>query len=54
MAAVGNFSRIEAAREQSFYADATAEVARAQVEAQRMVLATRAAKIAYGRAGGKQ
>ncbi len=35
MAAVGNFSRIEAAREQSFYADATAEVARAQVEAQR-------------------
>lgn len=35
MAAVGNFSRIEAAREQSFYAEATAEVARAQLEAQR-------------------
>ena len=35
MAAVGNFSRIEAAREQSFYAEATADVARAQLEAQR-------------------
>ena len=35
MAAVGNFSRIEAAREQSFYAEATAELARAQLEAQR-------------------
>jgi outer membrane protein TolC len=35
MAAVGNFSRLEAAREQSFYADATADVARAQLEAQR-------------------
>jgi outer membrane protein TolC len=35
MAFVGNFSRIEAAREQSFYAEATAEVARAQLEAQR-------------------
>jgi hypothetical protein len=35
MAALGNFSRIEAAREQSFYAEATAEVARAQLEAQR-------------------
>ena len=35
MAAVGNFSRLEAAREQSFYAEATADVARAQLEAQR-------------------
>jgi len=35
MAAVGNFSRIEAAREQSFYAEATADAARAQLEAQR-------------------
>jgi outer membrane protein TolC len=35
MKAVGNFSRIEAAREQAFYADTTAEVARAQLEVQR-------------------
>ncbi|MBK6454017.1 MAG: TolC family protein [Proteobacteria bacterium] len=35
MAAVGNFSRLEAAREQAFYAETTAEVARAQLEAQR-------------------
>ena len=35
MTAVGNFSRIEAAREQAFYADTTAEVARAQLEVQR-------------------
>jgi outer membrane protein TolC len=35
MAAVGNFSRIEAAREQSFFAEATAELAGAQLEAQR-------------------
>ena len=35
MAAVGNFSRLEAAREQAFYAESTAEVARAQLEAQR-------------------
>jgi outer membrane protein TolC len=35
MAAVGNFSRLEAAREQSFYAEATADLARAQFEAQR-------------------
>jgi outer membrane protein TolC len=35
MAAVGNFSRLEAARQQSFYAEATADVARAQLEAQR-------------------
>lgn len=35
MAVAGNFSRIEAAREQSFYAEATADVARAQLEAQR-------------------
>jgi len=35
MKAVGNFSRIEAAREQAFYAEATAEVARAQLEVQR-------------------
>jgi len=35
MVAVGNFSRIDAAREQAFYADTTAEVARARLEAQR-------------------
>ena len=35
MAAVGNFSRIEWARQQTFYAEATAEVARAQLEVQR-------------------
>lgn len=35
MKAVGNFSRIEAAREQAFYAETTAEVARAQLEMQR-------------------
>ena len=35
MAAVGNFSRLEAAREQAFYAETMAEVARAQLEAQR-------------------
>jgi outer membrane protein TolC len=35
MKAVGNFSRIEAAREQAFYADTTAEVARARLEADR-------------------
>jgi outer membrane protein TolC len=35
MAAVGNFSRIEAGREQLFYAEATAELARAQLETQR-------------------
>jgi outer membrane protein TolC len=35
MAAAGNFSRLEAAREQAFYAETTAEVARAQLEAHR-------------------
>lgn len=35
MKAVGNFSRIEAAREQAFHAEATAEVARAQLDVQR-------------------
>ena len=35
MAEVGNFSRIEWARQQTFYAEATAELARAQLEAQR-------------------
>jgi len=35
MAAVGNFARIEAAREQAFYAEATADLARAQLEMQR-------------------
>ena len=35
MAAVGNFSRIEWARQQSFYAEATAELARARLEVQR-------------------
>jgi outer membrane protein TolC len=35
MAAVGNFSRLEWARQQTFYAEATAEVARAQLEAHR-------------------
>ena len=35
MAAAGNFSRIESAREQSFYAESSAELSRAQIEVQR-------------------
>ena len=35
MAAVGNFSRIESAREQTFHAEATADLARAKIDAQR-------------------
>jgi len=35
MAAVGNYSRLESARQQEFYADAVAEAARARLEAQR-------------------